>query len=145
MIYIDTNIFLYAADKESQYFADCTTFLSSCIKENIDITTSAETIQEIVHYLKNRNTIKDAPHICNTILKIIPTPLALDISVLEVFIKMVSEYGDNRKIQSRDLLYVATCIENDIGTIVTYDKAFSQIKEIKAQTPKQFLSLMPLG
>lgn len=143
MIYVDTNIFLYAPDNESTYFATCKLFLSRCIKEKIEITTSVETFQEVIHYLRNREMSREAIQICHNIFKIIPLPLSIDATIMMTFLKLVNKYGDIKTLQSRDLLHVAVGIENKIDTIITYDKAMSKIEEIKTLTPEQFLTAHP--
>lgn len=44
---------------------------------------------------------------------------------------------------SRDSLHLATCIENNIKTIITHDHGFKKFKELKTLTPEESIAKMP--
>ncbi|MDQ3098393.1 MAG: type II toxin-antitoxin system VapC family toxin [bacterium] len=135
-IYFDTNIFIYLADASSPYFAEIYALTMHLQKENIQIITSTETIQEIIHVSKKvkqyRQGIKNAEGTLKTINKLVP----IQDETIKIFLKKNEIYKLN---ESRDILHLAVCLENNLDTILTYDGGFKNFKEIKAYTPSEYL------
>ena len=136
-IYLDTNIFLYASDETSAYYPECVQLLSFCRKSSIDLTTSVETIQEIINYSKNIKEIEKGMRIADFVLKVVDQFFPVDPSTIDIYLKQIETYY---KPSSRDILHLATCIENDLKIAITYDKDFSKFKDVEANTPKGFLA-----
>ena len=61
----------------------------------------------------------------------------LDRKTVENYLTIVNKY---RNRESRDFIHLATCINQKIGTIITYDHGFKKFKEIKVFTPQEFLN-----
>ncbi len=55
LYYVDTNVFIYRTQKESPYFDECKKFLDLAIKGDISITTSVETLQEVIPVFQRNN------------------------------------------------------------------------------------------
>ena len=136
MIYIDANIFFYASDDKSQYFADCQKFLKTLIDGYTTSTTSVETIQEIMHYYRSIKREHDGLEVCRLLLTIIPEPLAVDLNTIKKFLELFNLYP---KPESRDLLHLAACVIYGIKTIVTYDQEFKNFSEVRATTPDELI------
>ena len=137
MIYLDTNTFFYALDRKSPNYKVCRRFLDNSIKRGIPITTSTETIQEVIHYYRSIGRDKIGLVTCKYLLKIIPEPLIITNEVIEQFLKFVPRY---KKPESRNLLHLAACVVYNILSVVTYDADFKKFSEIKAYLPHEFKS-----
>lgn len=139
MIYLDTNIFMYAVDEGSQYYAICDKLTGAAAHNKIKTSTSAETIQEIIHLLRNRVSIKRGVEVASFTMTIVHDILPIDEEVLQQYLLLVKKYGQHKKVASRDFLHLATCVVNKIDTIITYDADFRKFKEVKAMTPEEYL------
>lgn len=136
MIYLDTNIFLYASDKESINFKSCEKLLKGVALGDIEATTSGETIQEIMHYFRSLKKDQTGLQISRGLLKLIPEPLESYNAVIYQFLNFFPKYS---KPQSRDLFHLAVCVVNDIGLICTYDGQYQKFAEVKAVKPDELL------
>ena len=127
-LYFDTNFFLYLSDKSSPFRQRCTKFIKYCKEEKILISTSAETIQEIIHYTKNIKQSEQGLKAAKKTLNLLDEFIAIDKSIINTYLKCASVY---KNAGSRDLIHLAVCIENKIDKIVTFDQDFAKFKEIK--------------
>ncbi len=143
MIYLDTNVFMYAADKTSRYYAVCDRLTGMAAHNKIKIVTSAETIQEVIYLFQNRGDLEKGLEMSSYIAEIINEILPVDGSVLQQYLSTIGKHLRQEKISSRDFLHVATCIVYKIDMIITYDADFKKFKEIKTLTPEQFLIAHP--
>lgn len=135
-LYLDTNIFLYLADKKSPFHEACKELIEYVHKEKILLVTSTETIQEIVHYAKNIRQLGKGLEIAKIILQLVDELLSVDREVIDKYLKLTKKY---RKIKSRDIIHLATALKNSLNTIITYDKEFKKFKEVRAMPPEDFL------
>lgn len=136
MLYLDTNIFLYLSDRNSPNYPDCVSLINKCEADKTSILTSTETVQEIIHYAKNTKQLSGGVVICKNVLKLVDRMLPIKKKTIEIYIEKVGKY---ESVNSRDLIHLAVCVENEINTLVTYDKHFSKFKEVKSLSPKDIL------
>ena len=137
-IYIDTNIFIYLATPNSPYHELSHKSVSLCLNNKTDIFTSTETVQEIVHVMKINGQQDKGIFIAKNIIKLVTRLISVDTEIILQYLELLSIY---KKPQSRDVLHVATCIKNKISTIMTYDKHFSEFKEIQILKPEDVIRL----
>lgn len=139
LCYIDTNIFIYTSDPSSPYYKDCLSLFEAAADKKIFITTSTESIQEIMHVHSRLKEIDKGFALTDAVFMQIPDILAIDLPIIKTLIGLFKKY---KTAQSRDLLHVATCVENKIRYLITIDRGFDTFSEIKAMTPAQFLNLI---
>ncbi|PIQ71297.1 hypothetical protein COV87_04180 [Candidatus Roizmanbacteria bacterium CG11_big_fil_rev_8_21_14_0_20_37_16] len=136
-IYFDTNIFIYLSDENSAYFLQVKDLIQYCEDNKIKIATSVETIQEIIHFSINTQDLPFGFNTANKTLDLVDELYILDKKTVENYLTIVNKY---RNRESRDFIHLATCINQKIGTIITYDHGFKKFKEIKVFTPQEFLN-----
>jgi len=135
--YLDSNIFIYLSDRKSKFYLKCLEFINHCMRGDILIITSVETFQEIIYYSKRINKLKEGLNSARTTYKIVDEILSIDEKIIEEYLRLVERY---KNADSRDIIHLAVSLENNIETIITYDKGFKKFKEIKAVTPEEFLN-----
>jgi len=136
-IYFDTNIFIYLSDENSAYFLQVKDLIQYCEDNKIKIATSVETIQEIIHFSINTQDLPFGFNTANKTLDLVDELYILDKKTVENYLTIVNKY---RNRESRDFIHLATCINQKIGAIITYDHGFKKFKEIKVFTPQEFLN-----
>lgn len=136
-LYLDTNFFIYLSEKSSLHYSDCLKFIKYCKKDRIFLSTSAETIQEIIHLAKNTKQLEKGIKIARNCLNIIDEVLPISRTTIEIYLRKTSIYKTS---SSRDLIHLAVCLENKIDKIVTFDKDFSRFKEMKIFQPQEVIS-----
>ncbi len=135
-LYLDTNFFLYASKRTSPFYKDCVALVKYSSKNQIKIFTSCETIQEIIHLAKNTKVLDKGISTSKRTIKLIDELLPLTKEVITLYLDLAKKY---RSATSRDLIHLATCLENKIDTIITHDSDFKKFKEVKVFKPEDFL------
>ena len=135
-LYLDTNIFLYLSDKKSIYHKPCFSLINYCQDNNIDILTSTETIQEIVHYSKNTKQLTKGIIVGKNTIKLVDHLFPVTKNTIENYLDAAVDYP---KAKSRDLIHLSVCVENKIKKVVSYDKDFKLFKEIKTLKPEDLV------
>lgn len=135
-VYIDTNIFLYISNENSSFYSESIQLIKYLGKNNLLILTSTETIQEIVYVALKTRKLGYGLKTIEKVFEIIDELLSVNKKTVNYYLNLVAKHPAS---DSRDSLHVATCIENKIPIIITYDHGFKKFKEIKSLTPKEFL------
>lgn len=136
-LYLDTNFFLYISKKTSPFYKDCANLIDYCSKNQIKISTSCETIQEIIHLAKNTKVLDKGISASKKTIKLIDELLPLTKDVIRIYLDLAQKY---RSSTSRDLVHLASCLENNIDKIITHDSDFKKFKEVKSLTPEEFVA-----
>ena len=137
IIYFDTNIFVYLTQEDSTYFLQIKNLIQYCEDNKIKIATSVETIQEIIHYSINTKNLSFGFDTAKRTLELVDELFILDRNIINTYLVLVNKYKNR---ESRDFIHLASCLNQKIGTIITYDHGFKKFKELKALTPKEFLA-----
>ena len=138
-IYLDTNIFVYSSQANSPFFSKCNNLLEYSLKKNIDLATSTETIQEIIHLSKKTKKITTGLKTANTLLELIQLLLPVDKETINLSLVLLKKYAHLKQVESRDFIHIASSLRYKINTLITYDKGFKQFKELESLTPDEFL------
>lgn len=133
-IYIDTNLFIYLSKPNSPFHRICVDLIRYCKANKILISTSAETIQEIIHYSKNIKQPSKGVLIARNTLKLINKLHSITETTINVYLDQAKIYQTSG---SRDLLHLAVCLEQSINTLITFDQDFKKFKEIKVLRPEE--------
>lgn len=136
-IYIDTNLFIYLSKPSSPFYKTCNDLIRYCKTHKILISTSVETIQEIIHYSKNIKQPLAGIGIARNTLRLIDRFYPVTESTIRLYLDQAEIYQTSG---SRDLLHYVVCLENSIDKIVTLDKDFKKFNEVKILKPDEFLA-----
>ena len=139
-VYLDTNIFVYSNDSASPFFLKCNKFVEYSLKTNIDLATSTETIQEIVHLAKKSKNLGLGLKTADIVLRLTQLLLPVDKETIFVYLDLLQKHKNIKQVESRDFIHISACVRYDIKIFVTYDKDFKQFKEIQSLTPEEFLN-----
>jgi len=134
-VFLDTNIPIYAAGKESEYKKDCLEVLEAIGREEVEGLTSTEVFQEILYRFWYLKDIENGWQIFDNFREVISQVLP----VTEEDISKARELSEKYKsIKPRDLLHAAVMISNQIENIISVDKDFDAISEINRLDPLTF-------
>lgn len=136
-VFLDTNIPIYAAGKESEYKKACLDILEAIGREEVEGLTSTEVFQEILYRFWYLKDIENGWQIFDNFREVISRVLP----VTEEDISKARELSEKYKnIKPRDLLHVAVMVTNQIESIISVDKDFDPISEINRIDPLAFKS-----
>jgi predicted nucleic acid-binding protein len=126
---------MYAAGGDHPLRVPCGRIIDGIGAGNIDAVTSAEVIQEILHrFLSVRRAEQgraQAKEAMDLFAPVVPMTHALIRRVPDLAIKYPS-------LDARDVVHVATCIHEGITDIISPDRAFDQVAEIRRIDPTDF-------
>ena len=134
-MYIDSNIFIFAAVNQDEQGERCRDIIKLIEEEKINCASSYLIVDKIIWILKNKIGKKDAITIIKAILSLPIKWLDIDESSI---IRMV-DILENTNIEPRDALHIACMINSGISTILSEDKDFDRIKNIKRIGVKGYL------
>ncbi|HEX3530125.1 MAG TPA: type II toxin-antitoxin system VapC family toxin [Thermoanaerobaculia bacterium] len=128
MIFLDTNVFLFAAGAEHPLREASQRILRRVAQDELDATTSSEVVQEILYVLYRRGLAEAAQQIARNALLLIPDLLPVTRNDMEAACELLERYP---KISTRDAVHAATMLNNGIKMIATSDGHFEGIQEIQ--------------
>ncbi len=127
MLYLDANVFIYAAINTADFGEKATVLLKKIQLGEEKAGTSALTFDEVFWAVKKHN-LKLAFEVCDALLNfpnlvIIPTDRELAISAL----KLIKKYN----LAPRDAVHAATAVAEKAECIISTDTHFDRMKELK--------------
>lgn len=129
MILIDTNIFMYAAGKESPQRAPCQRFLERIVAgEGPAACTDTEVLQEILHRYRTLKVPEVGFQIFDAVSR-------LGIPILAVTDRVMAEarrlLEDHPILSTRDCVHLGVMREHGIEEVFSYDGGFSEVSWVK--------------
>jgi hypothetical protein len=120
VIFVDTNVFMYAVGGEHPLRREARSFFEDTLRRRVPLATSAEVLQEFLHaYLPvgRLETLDAAMALAE----------ARTVSVWSIEpedVRLARLLADRHAaLRARDLLHLATCLRRDVERIRTFDRA----------------------
>lgn len=137
MIFVDANVLMYAAGGQHPLRAPCRQIIDRIGDRAIQAATSVEVVQEIVHrYLaigRSAGGIALAEQTMDLFAPVLPITHALMRRVPDLAARYPA-------LAARDLVHLATCIHEGITEILSTDRGFDGVPEIRRIAPEDFVS-----
>lgn len=122
MIFVDTNVFMYAVGRPHPLRGPARRFFAVCNRDRIPLVTSAETVQELAHaYLPvGRAATFDAALALVERCDVDVWPLTHeDVTLARQLHHRYPSLG------ARELCHLASCRRRDVGDIKTFDRSLA--------------------
>ena len=132
--FLDTNIFMYAAGKPHKYKQPCIEILSKTASDEINAIVDTEVFQEIIYRYHHINLADKGTDLAWSIMDIGIDILPVTKKDIEVSLYYYKKYRKDG-ITPRDMIHVATMLNNDTGKIISVDKHFDVIEEVERIDP----------
>ncbi len=140
MIYLDTNVIIYAIENHPKYGKRCKQILEDIESEKIKVNSSMLVLVECINVLTKLNKeLKKQNKKVLDIRKNIDAILSLPITWLDLnfaIIKRASDYNYN--ISGVDYTHIATMELNFITKIISADEDFGKVELIKRVDPLEY-------
>ena len=131
-VFLDTNVFLYAAGASHPLREACAKVLRRVAEGSLDATINSEVIQEILYVLIRRGRRVDALKLANDLALVFPDLLAVTRDDLLRACELLQQYP---RLSVRDAVHVGTMLRNGLRTVVSVDSDFDQVSEIRRIEP----------
>ena len=135
-IYLDSNVFIYSATNTGETGSNACRLLDSIQNNEILAVTSCLTIDEVCYAVSKISGNHNAVKLGEALLKFNNLKVA---DATKETMQMALEIMKKYNALPRDAIHAATLIENNAEAIISEDKDFDRIKEIKKFTIKEFL------
>lgn len=122
MIFVDTNLFMYAVGREHPLRAEARAFFLSHVESGTPLVTSSQVLQELLHaYLPVHRlaTLDAALALAASRMHVI---WSVDPEDVEAARHLVARHPG---LGARDLLHLACCTRRDVSLVKTFDRGLA--------------------
>ena len=123
MIFVDTNVLMYAVGREHPLRADAQAFFEARMNDDCNqLCTSAEVLQELLHAyipVDRWEALDAAPTLAESCISAVHPVEAEDVRAARLLANSRGNLG------ARDLIHLAVCRRHSIGEIKTFDRALA--------------------
>ena len=131
-IFLDSNVFLYAAGREHPLRTPCRAALRRIAAGSIPAAISSEVIQELLHVVSRRNPRSEAVRLARQALELVPEVLPVRRQEVELACALIHE---SDSVNIRDAVHVATMRLHGLTEILTADRHFASIEGVRRLDP----------
>jgi predicted nucleic acid-binding protein len=131
-IFLDSNVFLYAAGSEHPLRGPCRRAIEEVAAGELAAVTSSEVVQELLHVLSRRHLTGDAVRLARSAVEVVAGVLPVRREEVALACELIERYG---AISVRDAIHVATMELNGISEILTSDRDFNAIEGVRRIDP----------
>lgn len=135
-VFVDTAPIIYYLENSSLYMASIKKFFIKCIEENIQIVTSAITVEEYLVFPYSSRKMEFADNFKRFIQYMNIEVVDIDSKIAEHGAKIRGQY---KNFKAMDALQIATAIVRGCDMFFTNDKQLRQEKEIPCMTMDDLL------
>ena len=136
--FIDTAVIMYAAGGEHQLRGPSRRILSRIGDGTLDGSISVEVIQEILHRFVSIRRPDLGREIATDAMDFFAPVLSITHAVMRRVPDLALKYPS---LDARDVVHLATCIHEGITEIISPDRGFDQVAELRRIDPASFTDL----
>lgn len=134
-VFIDTTVLMYAAGGEHPLREPCRRIVEAIGSKRVDAATSTEVIQEILHRGIAIRRVDASLDLADRTMDLFAPVLPITHALMRRVPDLVRRYPG---LDARDLVHVATCIHEGIPAIVSADREFDKVAEVRRIDPSEF-------
>jgi hypothetical protein len=131
-IFLDSNVFLYAAGREHPLREDCLRALDRVAAGALPAVSSSEVLQEILHVVSRTGARREAARLVRHAIDLLADVLPVRREELALACDLLDQ---NSSINARDAIHVATMRLSGLTEILTADRHFDAIEGIRRLDP----------
>lgn len=132
MIFVDTNIFMYAAGAAHANKNASVQFLRRAAAGAVEVCTDAEVLQEILHRYRAIERWEDGKRVFGLVSRIVPLIHAVDRVVMDQAVEVLDSHPS---LMTRDGLHVAVCMVHGIREFCSFDSDFDRVPSLQRIFP----------
>ena len=134
-IFVDTSVIMYAAGNDHPMREPCAAIMRAIDARSVEAVTSVEVVQEILHrFLAVRR-----PDIADALARSTLDTFAPVLPITHALMRRVPDLARRYPtLAARDLVHLATCIHEGIAEIISTDRGFDEVSEVRRIPPEEF-------
>jgi len=130
--FIDTAVLMYASGAEHPLRASCRRVMLAIGSGELAAVTSVEVVQELLHRFIAIRRLEIGRQLASDAMDTFAPVLPISHALMRRVPDLAARYP---QLAARDLVHVATCVHEGITEIVSPDRAFDQVAEIRRLDP----------
>jgi uncharacterized protein len=134
---IDTSVIMYAGGADHLYREACRSVLGQIADGTLDAVVSAAVVQEILHRI-SRGDRDTGARMARSVLDLFGILVPVDRTVMA---EVVARFAGKDGLSARDALHAATCAVHGFGGIVSVDRDFDGLADVRRVPPEQLARL----
>jgi predicted nucleic acid-binding protein len=138
-IFLDVNVFMYAAGTPHPYKDACVRILADVETGALTATVNVEILQELLYRYSHIKLVDKGVQLCRDILKY---PLTI-LPVTETDVRLAIDLFDSHHavgLKPRDAVHAATMQNNGLSRLISADKDFELLKGITRIDPLAYVT-----
>ena len=136
-LFVDSSILMYTAGGDHPLREPSVRIMDRVSSGALAAVTSTEVVQEIFHRYLNIRRPDIAIRLAGQTMDIFAPVVPITHAIMRRMPDLATRYPE---LQARDLIHVATCIHEGIEEIVSADRGFDQVAEVRRIDPVAFTS-----
>ena len=132
LIFVDTNIPLYAMGPTHPYKESCLLWLKAAAEGRRQAVTDVEVLQEILYRSWSRKELSFGFEIFEHVRILLPAVYPVTLVDIE---RAKSLLEDVPALSPRDAIHAAVMLNREIATILSFDRDFDRVKGLKRVEP----------
>lgn len=134
-VFIDTAVIMYAGGGDHPLRAPCSRVMDAIDSGRLEAVISVEVVQELLHrFLSIRQ-----PEIAMTMATVALSTFAPVVPITHALMRRVPDLARRYpSLSARDLIHVATCIHEGIAEIISPDRGFDRVGELRRIPPEEY-------
>lgn len=137
-VFLDVNIFMYAAGKPHVYKNPCLHILKDIETQVLTGVVNTEIFQELLYRYSHIGLIEKGIQLCNDIFKYPLTIFPVTEADIRFAIELAEQYK-NSNITPRDAIHAATLKNNKIKKLISADTDFDNFDFMTRIDPKDYI------
>ena len=121
MIFVDTNVFMYAVGRSHSLQDAAQDFFVEAAESNLRLFTSAEVLQELMHVYEATGRMDTFAVAMDLVDRSTAEVWPLEREDIELARQLYAQYPE---LSARDLCHLASCRRRGISRVKTFDQAF---------------------
>ena len=135
MIFVDANILMYAAGGDHPLRTPCRQIVDRIGARALQAATSVEVVQGILHRYLSIGRSAGGIALAEQTMDLFAPALPITHALMRRVPDLAARYPS---LAARDLIHVATCIHEGITEILSTDRGFDAVRELRRIPPEEF-------
>ena len=119
MIFVDTNVVLYAVGRPHPLKTEAEAFFESALREGTPLATSAEVLQELLHAYVQADRMATLDAALDMVDALVGAVWPVDAEDVRFARSLAARHPG---LEARDLVHLACCRRRDVDQIKTFDR-----------------------
>ncbi len=134
-VFVDSAVPMYAAGGSHPMRDPSLRILQLIRQGDLDGVTSTEVVQEVVHRFLSVRRPEIARQLARDVLDLFAPVLPITHALMRRLPDLALKYPS---LDARDLVHVATCVHEGITEIISPDRGFDLVAEVRRIDPREF-------